>query len=101
VFLFKLRFWFLFKLRFVFLFKLGFLLLLPVGPGKLDLPNVEDILVVEKGEPLGGTPALEGGEGEEVGRVLPHLVCEHGHLSFPLMFTRMFYTSIKSYCDHE
>jgi hypothetical protein len=42
--------------------------------------------VVEKGEPLGGTSALEGGEGEEVGRVLAHLVREHRHLSFPLIF---------------
>jgi hypothetical protein len=89
-FLFKLWFLFLFKLRFLFLFKLRFLFLLPVGPGKLDLPNVEDILVVKKGEPLGGTPALEGGEGEEVGSVLAHLVREHRHLSFPLIFTNMF-----------
>ncbi len=87
-----LRFWFLFKLRFLFL--------LPVGPGKLDLPNVEDILVVEKGQPLGGTPALEGGEGEEVGRVLAHLVREHRHLSFPLKFTKIIKKTSPNY-DHE
>ena len=46
----------------------------PVAPRKLHLAHAQRVLVRAEGEALGGRAGLVGGEREEVGRVLRHLV---------------------------